>query len=121
MTWKLAYHHDKDGETLLGSPSLEHLVGCILNGCPVRVMIIQFEKVLVCDTVAICVAPAPAPNLVSALLPIRPSTNECCELNQIFAMSAIAVDTTGRYSRIDSSSRGRLSKDFFEMKWFVNE
>jgi len=46
---------------------------------------------------------------------------ESCELNQVFGMSAIAIDTTGRYSQIDSSSRGRLSEDFFEMKWFVDE
>jgi len=42
-------------------------------------------------------------------------------LSPVFGMSAIAIDTTGRYSLIDSSSRGRLSENHFEMKWFIDD
>jgi hypothetical protein len=121
MSWKLAYHHDEDGQEQPGSPNIEYLVGCILNGFPVRVLVVRLNDVLVYDTITVCVNPSSVPRAVSALLPFQPAMKESCELNQVFGMSAIAIDTTGRYSQIDSSSRGRLSEDFFEMKWFVDE
>jgi hypothetical protein len=121
MSWKLAYHHDKEGQQQAGSPGIDYLVGCILNGCPIRVLTVRLNDVLAYDTVAVCVDSSSSTKVVSARLPIQPATKENCELNPVFAISAIAMDTTGKYSQIDSSTRGRLSEDYFEMKWFIDE
>ncbi|MGO9568185.1 MAG: hypothetical protein ACLP5H_11640 [Desulfomonilaceae bacterium] len=121
MAWKLAYHHNEDGEQQPGSPGIDYLVGCILDGCPVRVLAVRANDVLACDTVAVRVDQSSAPQVVRVLLALRPATNENCELNPVFGISAASVDTTGKYSQIDSSTRGRLSEGYFEMKWFIED
>jgi hypothetical protein len=120
MTWKLAYHHDKEGIQQPGSPDIDYLVGHIFKGCPVRVLVIRGNDVLVYDTITVGVPPS-TPTVVSAILPLQPSMKENCELRPVFGMSAVAIDTTGHYSQIDSSTRVRLSEDHFEMKWFVED
>jgi hypothetical protein len=121
MSWKLAFHHDKDGRQQPGSPDIDYLIGRILNGCPVRVLAVRDNDVVVYDTVTVRIDQSSTPSLVRALLPLRPTTKENWELNSIFGISAVAVDTTGKYSRIDSGPRARLSERFFELKWFIDD
>jgi hypothetical protein len=99
---------------------MDYLVGCILNGCPIRVLIVRLNDMLIHDTVTVRVDPSATERVVSALLPLQPAMKEICELNPVFRMSTIAIDTTGKYLRIDSSTNGRLSESCFEMKWFID-
>jgi len=121
MSWKLAYHNGIDGEQQPESPSIDSLVEGILKGCRVRVLIVRPENVLVCDTVTVCLDPPRALKTVSALLPLQPAMREGSELNPVFGMSAVAIKTTGKYSQIQSGQRRRLSEDYCEIKWFIDD
>jgi len=79
MSRKFAYHNYKDGLQQPGSPGISYLVGCILNGHPVRALILRVKDVLACDTVTVCVDPSSTPKAVSALLPIQAAMKESCD------------------------------------------
>ena len=83
---------------------------------------VRFNDVLVYDTITVCVDSSSAQRIVSALLPFQPA-----DKGGLRAESSIRhVSYCHRHERangpkIDSSTRGRLTEYYFEMKWFIDD
>lgn len=124
MGWKLAYHHDHEGQPKAGS--IKALTDGIINGRQVRVVLVSggiktpVYWAYQLATVR-CGRDDKGHDIVTGLLALRPSADDLGNLLDPIQIGVATVCTNGKYvwgSGLGSRVQPAIGQ---EMKWFIDD